>query len=71
MTQVSQAVQDSQIEHEDLPCAACGHLGQAHDPTALRYCRATVASGAERGCLCSPDAGHAGVQPLRTTQPFR
>lgn len=71
MTQVSQTVDDSQTQHEDLLCAACGHLQQAHDPTAERYCRATTASGAVRGCLCSPGAGHTGRQPLRTTQPFR
>jgi hypothetical protein len=71
MTQVSQTVDDFQTDHEDLLCAACGHLGQAHDTTALRYCRATAASGVVRGCLCSPNAGHTGVQPLRTTQRFR
>ena len=59
-------------EREDLLlCAACGHPAQAHDRTATRYCAATEASGAARGCLCPPGAGATGVQRLRTTQPFR
>jgi len=69
MTQAAQTVAAS--EHEDLLCKACGHRVQDHDATAARYCVATEASGAVRGCLCPARAGSAGVQPLRTTQPFR
>ena len=71
MTRQSQTIGESEIKPEDLQCVACGHLRQDHDRTALRYCAATEASGAVRGCLCSPSASHPGVQPLRTTQPFR
>jgi hypothetical protein len=71
MTQRSQTIGESVTEHEDLLCMACGHLRQYHDRTAMRYCAATEASGAVRGCLCSASASHTGVQPLRTTQPFR
>jgi hypothetical protein len=71
MTRQPQTVGESEPEHEDLLCAACGHLRQDHDRTAARYCAATEASGAVRGCLCPPSASHTGVQPLRTTQPFR
>jgi hypothetical protein len=71
MTQRSQTVGESVTEHENLLCVACGHLRQDHDHTAVRYCAATEASGAVRGCLCPLSASHTGVQPLRTTQPFR
>ena len=71
MTQLPHTIGESQAEHGDLLCVACGHLGQAHDATALRYCAATKASGAVRGCLCSLTAVQAGIQPLRSTQPFR
>ncbi len=71
MTPQPQTVYEIPTEHEDPLCLACGHLRRAHDSTALRYCSATVASGAVRGCLCPPSASHTGVQPLRTTQPFR
>ncbi|MDQ1745571.1 MAG: hypothetical protein QOE23_3910 [Pseudonocardiales bacterium] len=69
MTQATQTVTAS--EPEDLLCAACGHSVRVHDATATRYCAATEASGAVRGCLCPPDALSTGVQRLRTTQPFR
>ena len=69
MTQAAQATAAS--EHEDVLCTACGHRMPAHDTTAARYCAATEASGAVRGCLCPASAGSAGAQPLRTTQPFR
>jgi hypothetical protein len=71
MTRTSQTVGEPETGHQDLLCMACGHLRQAHDHTAVRYCAATEASGALRGCLCSPSDSHTGVQPLRTTQPFR
>jgi hypothetical protein len=71
MTQVARTVGKSQPEHQDLLCVACGHLRHAHDTLAVRYCAATEANGTVRGCLCSPGAVHTGVQPLRTTQPFR
>lgn len=33
-------------------CGACPHPEAAHDPIALRYCRATVASALDRSCVC-------------------
>jgi hypothetical protein len=33
------------------PCA-CGHEAARHDPTALRYCRATASSELRRDCIC-------------------
>jgi hypothetical protein len=71
MSQLTQTAGVPQNEPDDLLCVACGHGVQAHDSTAARYCAATEASGAVRGCLCSADAVSAGVQPLSTTQPFR
>ncbi|WP_408652331.1 RGCVC family protein [Jatrophihabitans sp.] len=69
--QKSQTVAESRTEHDDLLCVACGHPREIHDSIAVRYCAATGASGAVRGCLCSPSAVHTGMRPLRTTQPFR
>lgn len=71
MTQVAPTAGDSQTEADDRLCRSCGHRMQAHDSTAVRYCAATAASGAVRGCLCPQGAVVAGVQPLSTTQPFR
>lgn len=39
-----------------LTCAACPHLRATHDKVDLRYCAATVASGAQRGCLCAANS---------------
>lgn len=33
-------------------CAACPHPTAAHDAVADRYCRATVTSALDRGCIC-------------------
>ncbi|WP_249933023.1 RGCVC family protein [Blastococcus sp. CCUG 61487] len=33
-------------------CDACPHPVTDHDAVSARYCRATVASGLERGCIC-------------------
>jgi hypothetical protein len=30
----------------------CGHEAARHDPTALRYCRATASSELRRSCIC-------------------
>jgi len=40
-----------------LPSAAaaaceCGHETARHDPTALRYCRATTSNELRRACIC-------------------
>lgn len=71
MTQVAPTAGEGQAAQADLLCAACGHRMQVHDHTAARYCVATKASGAVRGCLCPPDAVSEGAQPLSTTTPFR
>ncbi len=71
MTQVAPTVDEGPAEHDDLLCAACGHRMLVHDRTAARYCVATKASGAVRGCLCPPNAVSDGAQPLSTTTPFR
>ncbi|MHB8340902.1 MAG: RGCVC family protein [Mycobacteriales bacterium] len=31
---------------------ACGHLVDAHDGVASRYCRATLSGCLSRGCIC-------------------
>jgi len=33
-------------------CAACPHPWDAHDRIGMRYCSATTAAGAQRGCVC-------------------
>ena len=33
-------------------CGACGHPLDGHDGISARYCAATIASGATRGCVC-------------------
>jgi hypothetical protein len=33
-------------------CASCSHSEQAHDPTALRFCQATLANQLGRNCIC-------------------
>jgi hypothetical protein len=33
-------------------CAACPHALAAHDRISLRFCQATQASAATRGCVC-------------------
>lgn len=41
--------------HDAAPgCAACPHPTADHDAVAERYCRATVTSALDRGCICSP-----------------
>jgi hypothetical protein len=37
---------------EEPGCPACPHPMAAHDPIGARFCRATAASGADRGCVC-------------------
>jgi hypothetical protein len=36
----------------DAGCAVCPHPADHHDPIALRYCRATQDTAADRGCVC-------------------
>jgi hypothetical protein len=36
----------------EAACAACPHPLTGHDAVALRYCRATVSSALDRGCIC-------------------
>ncbi|MCW2742830.1 MAG: hypothetical protein JWR45_3252 [Blastococcus sp.] len=33
-------------------CAVCPHALAAHDSISLRFCQATQASAATRGCVC-------------------
>ena len=33
-------------------CPACPHAVEDHDPIGLRFCRATAAGTAARGCIC-------------------
>ncbi|WP_081788688.1 RGCVC family protein [Candidatus Blastococcus massiliensis] len=33
-------------------CGACPHPVADHDAIGLRYCRATVTSALDRGCVC-------------------
>jgi hypothetical protein len=35
-------------------CEACPHPVDDHDGIALRFCRATLASALDRGCVCGP-----------------
>ncbi len=37
---------------EAAGCPACPHAVDAHDPISLRFCRATAAGTADRGCIC-------------------
>ena len=39
----------------------CGHLVDAHDPIASRYCKATAFNAMSRGCICL--AGAAADRP--------
>ncbi|WP_084515481.1 RGCVC family protein [Nocardia acidivorans] len=45
--------------HIEFLCATCPHTWESHDPTAVRYCSATVARGLDRGCACTRPAAHA------------
>jgi hypothetical protein len=36
----------------DAGCSVCPHPADAHDPIAQRYCQATQATAADRGCVC-------------------
>lgn len=40
----------------DAPCGACQHPLAGHDVISARYCAATIANGATRGCVCVPNA---------------
>ncbi|MGM1062244.1 RGCVC family protein [Saccharothrix sp. Mg75] len=42
-----------------VPCSACHHPVDAHDPLARRFCSATEAGGLSRGCLCSGESSGA------------
>jgi hypothetical protein len=40
-------------ESRDVPgCEACPHPVDDHDAIGLRFCRATLASALDRGCVC-------------------
>lgn len=43
------------VASSSAPAASCdcGHEVARHDPTALRYCRATVSSELRRDCICN------------------
>jgi hypothetical protein len=34
-------------------CAVCAHAWTDHDTIAARFCKATIAGGFNRGCVCS------------------
>jgi hypothetical protein len=40
------------VPDEDAGCPACAHALSDHDPIGARFCRATVAGGLSRGCVC-------------------
>lgn len=43
----------SQTDNETAArCAVCVHAWDDHDVIAARYCKATVAGGFDRGCVC-------------------
>jgi hypothetical protein len=44
------------VSTESALCA-CGHLSEAHDPIAARYCAATIAGRLQRGCWCEEASG--------------
>ncbi|WP_222195146.1 RGCVC family protein [Modestobacter italicus] len=37
---------------DEAGCPACAHPLEGHDPIGVRFCRATVAAGLDRGCVC-------------------
>ncbi|MGY1639037.1 RGCVC family protein [Geodermatophilus sp. SYSU D00742] len=39
---------------DDPGCDVCPHPVAGHDPIALRFCRATLTAGVDRGCVCRP-----------------
>jgi hypothetical protein len=41
------------VPSQPVLACACGHDVARHDPTALRYCRATVSSELQRDCICN------------------
>ncbi|PWW66502.1 hypothetical protein DFQ13_10118 [Actinokineospora spheciospongiae] len=43
-------------DHAEETCTACPHPLDAHDPIALRFCRAGAAGGPARKCLCSGES---------------
>jgi hypothetical protein len=43
---------DVQTAEQTPACAACPHPLAGHDAIALRFCRATVTSDLDRGCVC-------------------
>jgi hypothetical protein len=34
-------------------CAVCTHAWTEHDAIAARFCKATIAGGFQRGCVCA------------------
>jgi hypothetical protein len=45
----------------EATCGSCPHPLDAHDPIGVRFCKATAASGRERACVCSSEAGLRGL----------
>lgn len=41
-------------EKTSAPQCGCGHLDNAHDLIAARFCAATRAGALIRGCICHP-----------------
>lgn len=48
----------------ELPCAACSHAWESHDPIGARYCSATMARGLDRACACTRPAEHENLLPI-------
>ena len=36
-----------------MACAVCPHSVESHDMIATRFCKATLASVSDRGCVCA------------------
>ncbi len=45
-------VSEAATEPARSGCGACPHPEADHDGISARYCRATVASALDRGCVC-------------------
>jgi hypothetical protein len=54
MTTPADTTTPSPVEPPADTLCQCGHPLDEHDLVASRYCRATVAGGLTRDCMCGP-----------------
>jgi hypothetical protein len=48
-----------------VACAVCPHSVESHDMIASRFCKATLASASDRGCVCAGEPEKAVTTAMR------